>query len=236
MNILALETCSPTGGVSLILDSRVVGHSFITTSRGHSLLLNDSIQKLMELNSLSWDEIDAVAVSEGPGSFTGVRLGLTVAKSFCLGGGNPKLIMVPTLEAFAHRMFRNHQADLVMPTLNARRNELYLQLFQTTKTGLNALDGPHVLSADQLAELDILQGKKILVAGEGFRSYKESFDALDCELIPADPDLFDPHPDGVGLLGIHYFTEEKFADPATAEPYYLRAPSVSTPKKNKIRL
>jgi len=235
MNILALETCSPTGGVSLILDGRIVGHTFITTSRGHSLLLNNSIQKLMELNSLSWNEMDAVAVSEGPGSFTGVRLGLTVAKSFCLGG-IPKLIMVPTLEAFAHRMFRNQEVDLVMPTMNARRNELYLQLFEPLKGTLKAVSEPQVISADKISELEKMKGKTVLVAGEGFRSYKENFDALDCELILADSDLFDPHPDGVGLLGIQYFTEEKFADPATAEPYYLRAPSVSTPKKNRMKL
>ena len=100
MNILAFDTASTSGAVALIKDDVLIAHTQLNIGLTHSELLLPSIDHLMTITGMEMSAVDAVAITSGPGSFTGLRIGFSTAKGMALGLGKP-LIPIPTLDVLA---------------------------------------------------------------------------------------------------------------------------------------
>ncbi len=228
MIVLGIETCSPSGGVAFFDGERILASQTINSSRAHSRMILPAVELAMGELGMEFADLGAVAVSRGPGSFTGVRVGMTLGKALC-ESGTPPLVLVSPLAALAHRAFAGEAVEAVAPMLNARQGEVYGALYPVVDGRLRTLDiEEFACRPEELVER--WQGR-VLVAGEGAREYRDAW-PVD-RTVFARPDRMDCHPESVAVLGWEAATRGEFADPETASVTYLREATVSRPKKRK---
>jgi len=128
MIVLAADTTTPSGSAALLRDGVLLGEVNLETSATHSVRLFPSIDFLLRAHGLTAHDLDGYAVAAGPGSFTGIRIGLAAVKSLALASGKPA-VPVSTLEALAAKL-AGPQARLACPILDARRGQIYAALFE----------------------------------------------------------------------------------------------------------
>lgn len=127
--ILCIETSTEYCSVCVAQDGNVISKIISTEVNTHAKLLTLHIEKVLQIAGLSIQQIDAVAVSAGPGSFTGLRIGVSCAKGICYALGKP-FITISTLQLLgAALLHRQNKANLVMPTLKSRAGEFYAALY-----------------------------------------------------------------------------------------------------------
>lgn len=201
MKVLAVETATSRQSVA-ILDGQAILARWDEDAQGaHARRLLPAIDRLLNSCSLSLSALDGLAVSIGPGSFTGLRVGLATVLGFRLASGLP-LVTVPTLEALAWN-YRDSRHDLC-PVLKARTGEVYWAVYQWTGAGrLNRISGERVGSLEALAQS--LQGPMVML-GEGWRIYRNELrDLLGprmCDVTEAPEEAMVASAVAVGLAGL----------------------------------
>jgi len=128
MLILAVDTTTPSGSVALLRDGAVLGEFDLESPSTHSARLLRSVDFILQANQLDIQAVDAYAVAAGPGSFTGIRIGVTAVKSLAFASGKP-VAPVSTLEALASKIAAS-PVRLACPILDAKRGEIYAALFE----------------------------------------------------------------------------------------------------------
>lgn len=137
MLILALDTTTASGSVALLEETRLRAEMNAESGSSHSARLLRSVDELLRLNSLAIKDIDGFAVAAGPGSFTGIRIGLSTAKALAFASGKP-VAPVSTLKALAFKL-KDSQSRLVCPLLDARKGEIFAALFEYRAKGLEEI-------------------------------------------------------------------------------------------------
>lgn len=217
--ILAIENSGNCGSIALINNDHCMGEYSLTSSKTHSKRMLPAIHHLMEETQTSWTMLDAIAVSLGPGSFTGLRIGLSTAKGLCFAANLP-LIGVSSLTGLANQFaFSNYQ---VCPLIDARKKEVYAALFDTDGKGsLTRISDDMVLSPESLARLI---DKPTLLVGEGAEIYRHQLiELLADKAIIAGPHHSMTRASHIGLLALAKWQQQDFLDLATTVPTYVRA-------------
>ena len=216
MRILGIETATTWGGVALVDGDTVVFASSFEAPNNHSTECADMVSQALRKASLGLGEIDAVAVSIGPGSFTGLRVGLSLAKGLCAASGLP-VVPVPTLEAIACNLAGTQ--ILICVLLRARKGYYYVGSYRPTDNGVEALGYIEVLSPEQIVERT---GEPTLFTGEGVEG---------CRLILgrglghlarfADAPITRADAQRVAKLGAMRLAESAVHEVGSLEPLYL---------------
>ena len=221
--ILCLESATEVCSVALADNSVILSSEKSSEPNVHSSQLTVFIGRMMERAGFSLSDLDAVAVSKGPGSYTGIRIGVSVAKGLCYSLDKP-LIAVPTLEALAHGMESLLPPSgssptlpvLLCPMIDARRMEVYTALFDSRSNMLRETEA-RIIEADSYnAELS---GNKVWFAGSG---------ASKCKALLGDhpnavfPDAFTAAAEYLAPLAEERFTKRLFENIAYFEPFYLK--------------
>ncbi len=214
------------GGVALAGDEGLIAELRLNVKTTHSERLLPGLDYLLKQTGLELEQIDILAVSHGPGSFTGLRVGISLVKgiAFAYGTGK-KVVAVPTLEAFAwHFPF---SCLPVCPLLDARRGELYGGIFLWREGEFTRVVPEAALPPDKWIELarDALDRghDKIVLMGEGSAIYGKNFrDSLGGRALFAPPSAMSPSPANVALLGVQMAAKGLFADPEMLVPFYIR--------------
>jgi tRNA threonylcarbamoyladenosine biosynthesis protein TsaB len=141
--ILALETATMCGSVALVSENRCLAEFSLQTGETHSRRLLAGVDWLLQETGIDWPSIDAVAVSQGPGSFTGLRIGLATAKGLAMAGG-AKLIGIGTLDGLAAQLFAAGEV-LICPVLDARKKEVYCGFFKCDNQGIPRLQEEYMV-------------------------------------------------------------------------------------------
>lgn len=221
--ILSIETATTVCSVALHNDRELLGSQSLFIDKSHSGLLAPSIKSLVEYCGYTISDLEGVAVSEGPGSYTGLRIGVSAAKGLCFSLDIP-LIAVSTLEAMARGVNRfNYDKALVCPMIDARRMEVYCLLVNSQ--GDIMLETQPVIISETSFQ-DQLTAEKILFFGNG---------AAKCrDVIMSDNAIFidNIYPDAVniGAIAAEKFRKSQFEDVAYFEPFYLKDFRISQPK------
>ncbi len=212
--ILAIETATPHGSVALVSGGTVVGETVLPAGRQLSATLLPAVRELTGGRPAS-----RVAVSAGPGSFTGLRVGMAAAKGFCFGWGVP-LLLVPTLQALALRFPR--PGTTICPVLDAKKKEIYAGLFRW-EGGACLRTAPDMTVAPEVLP-DRLPPGQVLFCGDGVAPFGSLFrDRLGARaLFPAPGDEF-PRASAVGRLAALLSAAGGGADCRSAVPVYIRA-------------
>ena len=176
MKILAIDTAGVTAGAAILSDKKVIGEFTINARTGskswtHSEVLMPGIEKLFELTRLEVDEIDYIAYTCGPGSFTGLRIGSATALGLAHALSIPS-IGVPTLDAIAFNVLRNGFEGQILPLMDARRGQVYTALFQSDMlSGVKRLSD--YLALDVRDALLKISDARVLLLGDGAEAYRE---------------------------------------------------------------
>ena len=164
MMILALESSATACSAALCRDGELVAQSYQNSGLTHSRTLLPMVRDMLANSQLTLDQVDVIAVAAGPGSFTGIRIGVSAAKGLAFAADKP-CAAVSTLEAMARNVA--HMDALVVCAMDARRKQVYNALFLATGTGLERLTPDRAISLEELgAELKNYENSKIVV-GDG---------------------------------------------------------------------
>ena len=228
--ILNIETSSKNCSVALTAEGMILTHLEDLDGRNHAALLSGFIKHCLDFAADKEINLEAVAVSTGPGSYTGLRIGMAEAKGLCYALNIP-LIGVDTLELLATRvMFSSLDIDpdtIFVPMVDARRMEVYTGAFDF---GLNRLMEEGTLILDENSYADLLAtGRPVLFFGDGSAKAKE--------LIKADNATFvdDVEPLAVDMIALaeRHYAQRNFLDTAYTVPNYLKDFQATRPK-NKV--
>jgi tRNA threonylcarbamoyladenosine biosynthesis protein TsaB len=220
MITLAIECATKTAGAALLSDEETLGAIFLGAGRHHAEVLLPAVETLFNLTKMTIQDVELFACTTGPGSFTGVRMGIATVKGLALATGKPA-VGVSTLETMAMNL--RYSKRLVCPLLDARKNQVYAGLYRMGADGL-----PEPLIADQLADiLDVLKDipcQDVDFIGDGASRYSK----LIREFVPASS-IFDnsrlsnPDPSALGLAAIRRYRRDGLADSVLSLlPSYLR--------------
>jgi len=217
MRLLAIDTSTMLGGVAIMDNDTLVAEARINVKVTHSERLMPEIDHVLAQSGLEISDIDVFAFAVGPGSFTGLRVGLSTVKGLVYATGK-KLVAVPTLEAFAWNIpFSKYP---VCPLLDARKKEVYAGLFKWTDNGFVRVINEQVVEIGRL--LSEINGPAFFL-GEGSLIYRERIeDALNDRALFAPPQAMVPSPSNVAYLGMRIAERGEFSDPAGLVPLYLR--------------
>ena len=214
--ILSLDTSTAVCSVALTKDGKRLDHIKVEEERSHANLLTITIKDLLARNALNFDLLSAVAISEGPGSYTGLRIGVSSAKALCYTLGIP-LIAVSTLQAMALEMkLANSSAKYFAPMIDARRMEVYTALFDSRLNEVGSVDAK-VLDNDSFAET-LLQSL-VLFGGDGSSKFMPLVEGNSNALFTNG---LSPSAWAVGLLAHEKLIKSEFEDVAYFEPFYLK--------------
>lgn len=217
MYLLAFETSAKSASVAIVHDGLLLGEYHQNSGQTHSRTLMKMAQDLMENCDLSPNDIDAVACAIGPGSFTGVRIGLAAAKGFAWGREIP-LIGVSTLEAMAKGVA---VADGVYcSVMDARRNQVYTALFEQKDGKFNRLTEDCAISLEELGKsLENIENHKFLV-GDGASLCYNTLSDIALHLMPEH--LRMQRAAGVALMAYEQLQKGDVLDAQSVAPNYLR--------------
>ena len=212
--ILNIETSTKACSVALHKNGElIVSREDVTTNFSHSEKLLKFISKLFSDAKLSLSDLDAIAVSMGPGSYTGLRIGVSTAKGLCYGLDIP-LISISTLKAMSFGMALEIKADLYCPMIDARRMEVYSAFFDINNTEVRKIQADIINENSYKKELE----KKVVFFGDGSEKLIEKIKDKNAIFVS------DIHPSAknMGLLSYQKFTKSLFEDLAYFEPFYLK--------------
>ena len=212
--ILNIESSTKACSVALHNNGElIVCKEDVTANFSHSEKLLKFISKLFSDAKLSLSDLDAIAVSMGPGSYTGLRIGVSTAKGLCYGLDIP-LISISTLKAMSFGMALEIKADLYCPMIDARRMEVYSAFFDINNTEVRKIQADIIDEHSYKLELD----KKVVFFGDGSEKIKEKIKHENAMFVSN----FHPSAKNMGLLSYQKFTKSLFEDLAYFEPFYLK--------------
>lgn len=218
MIILAVDTTTFSGSVALLDKSKLLAEVNIDSFSTYSERLLPSIHFLLETNKLDMKKIDAFAVAVGPGSFTGIRIGLSTIKSLSYASGK-SVAPVSTLKALAFKL-RHPQGRLICPILDAKKGEVYAALFESQKAELKEVIPQGAYSPDYFFSL-LPSHRVISFIGNGTQSYKSKiFQYLKDKARFSSRSSFIAYE--VGLLGYELLKYNKGVSFKELEPLYFR--------------
>lgn len=165
MKILAIDTTAKTAAIAVTDDEKLIAVATLNTPGTHSVTVLPTVDALLKGSSLTADDIDVFACSAGPGSFTGVRIGVALIKGLAFGSDKP-CIGVSSLESLARNM--SFTDGIVCPVMDARRNQLYNALFRFENGALVRLTEDRLLTADELSAELTGYSEKITFVGDGW--------------------------------------------------------------------
>lgn len=224
MHILAIDSATPVAGVALLHDGILLKEEFSNYKKTHSETLMVMIDRVLRECECTLGDINALAVTTGPGSFTGLRIGLALVKGLALATGIP-VVGINTLEVLAHNIC--HSEALVCPLLNARKGEVYCGFYEVSGQRPVAVAGmracPPVEFIEQAAELQSKLGKQhIILLGDGYSPYEDIFRDYPASLITAPPHLMLPRASALASLAVERVNWEEFENISGLLPVYIR--------------
>lgn len=219
---LALETSADTCAAALVADGEALDVRQLEMSRGHAEALVPMVRDLAEAVGVALTELDLIAVTRGPGSFTGVRTGIAAARGFAIASGAPA-IGVSSLQAVARgALWRSTGTSPVLCVLDTRRADYFAQTFDPTGEATGA---PGVMNARDLFRL--VDSLRPVLAGNAVSRLLSEYDD-DPGALSRAPGASNPDPVDVAAIAEKILRQEGVAQD-TLSPLYLRAPEAKLP-------
>ena len=210
--ILNIDTALEHASVCITKNGTPLAFAHNESQHDHAAWLHVCIDKLFsELNS-TIDEVSAVAVTIGPGSYTGLRVGLAAAKGFCYALNKP-LITVGTLELMAYAL-RDKTEDLICPLIDARRMEVYAAVYDRQMTEIMA---PSAIILNEESFNEFVNSAKVLFTGSGITKLKHLMKNVNASFV--DSNATAAH---LGEISGLLFEQKQFADAAYVTPLYIK--------------
>lgn len=230
MHVLAIDSSGLAATVALQCDDILVGEYTIHNKKTHSQTLLPMIHDMMEMAEVDIHEVDAVAVSAGPGSFTGLRIGASTAKGLAQALQIP-IVSVPSLEGLAYNLAGSD--SVVCPMMDARRNQVYYGIYDVSG------EVPAVLSEQAAAPVEEAVarvneiGRPVIFVGDGVPVFKEQFKHVTVSWKCGADSVRYQRASSVAALGRLYFERGRQIPAAEFAPVYLRLSQAERERKER---
>lgn len=230
MNILGIETSTRTGGVAVLNENGLVCHYMLSIEVTHSERLMPAVDRVLRDAGISIDDIGGFAVSVGPGSFTGLRVGISTVKGLGFATGRP-VAAVPTLKALAWNLY--YSAYPVCPLQDAKKGQVYAAMYRYEGSSLIQTMKETVISLKDLFKK--IQGT-VVFTGEAVRLYRaEIEDALSARAYFAPFSVSLPSAASVAEIGRAMISAGEVTDPDHLTPMYIRRPEAEVAWEKRQR-
>jgi len=225
MNILAMDTSSLTATVAVLTDEKLLGEFSVSNKLTHSQTIMPMTDTLLKTASMKISDIDVFAVSVGPGSFTGLRIGMATAKTFAQALNKP-IIGISSLEAVAQNF--SFTDDIICPIMDARRNEVYNALYKNGRETVS----PRALHIDEL--LDELRDENVIFAGDGVLIHRDRI-LKNKNWCIAPEHLILPKASSLAFAALKRAQNNDYDDLYNLDPIYLRKCQAEREREEKIK-
>ncbi len=220
MLLLAIESSGLVASIALMTEDKLIGEYTTNFKKTHSQTLLPMMDEVVRMAGISLDSVDAIVISGGPGSFTGLRIGAATAKGLGLALDKP-IVNVPTVDALAYNLYGLEQ--VICPIMDARRQQVYTGLYTFEGDKFRVLcEEKAVGIADIVQEINAM-GKPVVFLGDGVpvhRTYIEENIQVECHFAP--PHLNAQRAGALAALGKIYFEEGRLETADEHVPEYLR--------------
>ncbi len=234
VKILALDSTAKIAAVALLSDGEILSELTVSGGRrSHSELLLPMVEAALAENAMRAEEIDLFACSVGPGSFTGVRIGVSVIKGLAFGRGKP-CAAVSTLEALAQNLFPLD--GLYCPVMDARRAQVYNALFRREGDTLLRLTPDRAIATEDLIrELkECYPGEPIRLSGDGYGVVLDPMQKAELPLLSTPPRLIGQSAASVGQCAARAALRGETVSDAELRPVYLRMPQAERERLERL--
>lgn len=232
MIILAVDSSAAAASAALVENNKILGEFYCNTGLTHSQTLMPMIDGLLQNTKTPLSSVDLLAVSAGPGSFTGIRIGIATVKGLAFTDGKP-CVGVSTLETIANNL--SHLDATICAVMDARCGQVYNAVFRSSKGNIERLTDDRAIHADELARECEKYPKPLFLVGDGAKlCYNiQGFQSVGALLAPET--LLYQRASGVAKAAAKAYQNGLAVSPDALRPFYLRPAQAERVLKNKRR-
>lgn len=221
-NVLALDSSSIVTTVAVLNEEKLLAEYIENNKKSHSEKMMVVIENMLKDLELTVEDLDVIAVAKGPGSFTGIRIGMACAQGLAHALNKP-MVGVNTLDGLAYNLMGSK--DLICPVINAQRQELYTSLYSCKDGQLERLWDYKLIKAESLVQELFNLNQRVVILGDGMPILKKTLAANDISaenIVPASPVFSMPRASSIAAVALREYAKGNFQDCFSIKPFYLR--------------
>lgn len=233
MLLLAIESSALVASIAIMSDNTLLGEYTTNFKKTHSQTLLPMMNELVQMTGISMEELDAIVIAGGPGSFTGLRIGAATAKGLGLALDKP-LINVPTVDALAFNLYGIEQ--IICPIMDARRGQVYTGLYTFEGDDFKVITPQKAVGIDEIVEEINTLGRPVIFLGDGVpvhETFIREHSIVPCQFAPAH--LNAQRAGALAALGKRYFEEGRVETADEHVPEYLRLSQAERELQEKLK-
>ncbi len=233
MKILGIDSSGLVASAAIADEKNIIAEFTVNNKQTHSQTLLPMIEKVVDMSGIELEQIDAIAIAAGPGSFTGLRIGSATAKGIGLALKKP-IVSVPTLEGLAYRV--SVFDGIICPIMDARRNQVYTGIYKMDKGNLVCLSEQKAVDIHEIMEELEKYDEKVIFLGDGVEVQRDTIEKeFKKEYCFAPIHLSKQSAAAVAVLGEIYFNQGKAEDAAEHKPIYLRKSQAEREREERLK-
>lgn len=233
MKILGIDSSGLVASAAIADEKNIIAEFTVNNKQTHSQTLLPMIEKVVDMSGIELEQIDAIAIAAGPGSFMGLRIGSATAKGIGLALKKP-VVSVPTLEGLAYRV--SVFDGIICPIMDARRNQVYTGIYKMDKGNLVCLSEQKAVDIHEIMEELEKYDEKVIFLGDGVEVQRETIEKeFKKEYCFAPIHLSKQSAAAVAVLGDIYFNQGKAEDAAEHKPIYLRKSQAEREREERLK-
>jgi len=232
MKILCLDSATESATAAILDEEKLLGEITFNYKKQHSVIMMPMIDSLLKNNDLTINDIDGFVVSKGPGSFTGLRIGMATIKGLVQASKKP-FISICSLDALANNL--PFSDGIICPIMDALRGNVYTNFYKFEGTTLISLEEPQLLSLDELIDKVSKMDKKVYFIGDGTYKFKDKLLNSLNHIYFAPTHLNLVKASALGQIGLTLLKQGFKEDIFTSAPIYLRASQAEREYEEKMR-
>ena len=230
MKILAFDGTAKAASVALAEDERVLASYTVDNGLTQSELLLPMAESVLKSLKLEFSDVDIFATSVGPGSFTGVRIGVSLIKGLAFGRQVP-CVAISTLEALAQNLVP--LKGILVSCMDARRNQVYTATFRCDGKNVTRLCEDRAISLDELASELLEYDEPIYLSGDGYSVAKAALEKAGVKLSATPPALINENAESVARVALKKYLAGEYVSDTELSPTYLRLPQAERERLEK---
>ncbi|HHW71114.1 MAG TPA: tRNA (adenosine(37)-N6)-threonylcarbamoyltransferase complex dimerization subunit type 1 TsaB [Clostridiales bacterium] len=232
MLVLAIESSSHVAGAALVNEDKLIAECILNRGLTHSEYLMTLIDNILTMGAVKVEDIDIFGVSKGPGSFTGLRIGIATIKGLAQSVDRP-VVGVPTLDGLAYNVQYTHH--LICPIMDARRGQVYTSLYEYKGSKMIRIDEYNALPIEEVLRKLVTKGRDVIFLGDAVGIYKNKIkDRMGEKALFAPAPFREQRPSSIASLTIEIAHRGQVEDYRDIVPFYLRKSQAEQRREEKF--
>lgn len=233
MKILALDSSGLVASVAIASEDSLLAEYTVNYKKTHSQTLLPMLDEIVGMVDLDLSEVDAIAITAGPGSFTGLRIGAATAKGLGLALNKP-IIAVPTVDALAYNLYGSNK--MICPIMDARRDQVYTGLYEFKENEFHVISQQKVVDIEEIIDEINLTGREVVFLGDGVPIQRERIASqIQVKYSFAPLHMNRQRAGSIAALGFQYYKKGLVETAREHQPKYLRMSQAERERAERLK-